>query len=112
MPPTGPPSSDPSHNERGSSLVEYALLLGLIAVVCVSALNVLGHRAESNIVALSDGIGGAQVLSDADAEDESSDEAEKKAAEEQAAEDQAVADQAAKDAAEKAAAEDGSRREP
>lgn len=29
--------------ERGASLVEYALLLALIAVVCVAAISVLGE---------------------------------------------------------------------
>lgn len=30
-------------DERGASLVEYALLLALIAVVCVGAISVLGN---------------------------------------------------------------------
>ena len=29
-------------SERGSSIVEYVLLVGLIAIVCLLALNVLG----------------------------------------------------------------------
>jgi len=33
------------HNERGAALVEYALLLALIAVVCIVALQVLGTQA-------------------------------------------------------------------
>ena len=33
----------PSHDdERGASLVEYALLLAMIAVVCIAALGFLG----------------------------------------------------------------------
>ncbi len=32
-------------NERGAALVEYALLLALIAVVCIVALQVLGTQA-------------------------------------------------------------------
>ena len=32
--------------ERGSSLIEYALLVTLIAVVCLLALNQLGHHAR------------------------------------------------------------------
>ncbi len=32
-------------NERGAALVEYALLLALIAVVCIVALQVLGSQA-------------------------------------------------------------------
>ena len=33
--------------ERGAALVEYALLLALIAVVCIVALTQLGHQASS-----------------------------------------------------------------
>ena len=33
--------------ERGAALVEYALLLALIAVVCIVALTTLGGRASS-----------------------------------------------------------------
>ena len=36
-----------SHNERGAALVEYALLLALIAVVCIVALTTLGGDASS-----------------------------------------------------------------
>ncbi len=32
-------------NERGAALVEYALLLALIAVVCIVALTTLGGKA-------------------------------------------------------------------
>lgn len=31
-------------NETGASLVEYALLLALIAVVCIAAITFLGNR--------------------------------------------------------------------
>ena len=34
-------------NERGAALVEYALLLALIAVVCIVALTTLGNKANS-----------------------------------------------------------------
>ena len=34
-------------NERGAALVEYALLLALIAVVCIVALTTLGDKASS-----------------------------------------------------------------
>jgi pilus assembly protein Flp/PilA len=34
-------------NERGAALVEYALLLALIAVVCIIALTTLGNKANS-----------------------------------------------------------------
>ncbi len=35
-------------SERGASLVEYALLVALIAVVCIIAVTTLGNRANSN----------------------------------------------------------------
>ncbi len=34
-------------NERGASLVEYALLVALIAVVCIVAVTTLGNNADS-----------------------------------------------------------------
>jgi pilus assembly protein Flp/PilA len=34
--------------ERGASLVEYALLLALIAVVCIVAITALGNKASGN----------------------------------------------------------------
>jgi pilus assembly protein Flp/PilA len=34
-------------SERGASLVEYALLLALIAVVCIVAITALGNSADS-----------------------------------------------------------------
>lgn len=34
-------------DERGASLVEYALLVALIAVVCIVAVTVLGEGASS-----------------------------------------------------------------
>lgn len=37
-----------SRSERGASLVEYALLLALIAVVCLAALSVLGVNLRDN----------------------------------------------------------------
>ena len=35
-------------SERGASLVEYALLVALIAVVCIIAIQVLGQKASSS----------------------------------------------------------------
>ena len=35
-------------SERGASLVEYALLLALIAVICIVALQFLGREASEN----------------------------------------------------------------
>jgi len=34
-------------DERGASLVEYALLVALIAVVCIVAVTLLGHNASA-----------------------------------------------------------------
>lgn len=34
-------------DERGASLVEYALLVALIAVVCIVAITILGNNAKS-----------------------------------------------------------------
>ena len=33
-------------DERGASLVEYALLLALIAVVCIAAVTFIGQKAD------------------------------------------------------------------
>lgn len=38
---------DRHEDDRGASLVEYALLLALIAVVCIGAVSFLGHSASS-----------------------------------------------------------------
>lgn len=35
-------------DERGASLVEYALLVALIAVVCIAAITLLGNEAEQS----------------------------------------------------------------
>ncbi len=37
-----------SDSERGASLVEYALLVALIAVVCIVAIRFLGQEAEDS----------------------------------------------------------------
>ena len=34
-------------NDRGASLVEYALLVALIAVVCIAAVTLLGNNAST-----------------------------------------------------------------
>ena len=41
-----------SAGERGSSLVEYVLLVGLIAIVCILALNLLGLTAQTKYSAV------------------------------------------------------------
>ena len=40
-------------SERGASLVEYALLVALIAVVCIAAVTTLGKKASSNFGSVS-----------------------------------------------------------
>ena len=39
----------PNSDERGASLVEYALLLALIAVACIVAVSLLGTNLNHNI---------------------------------------------------------------
>jgi pilus assembly protein Flp/PilA len=38
-----------ARTERGASLVEYALLVALIAVVCIGAVTLLGGNANSKL---------------------------------------------------------------
>jgi len=45
--------------ERGAALVEYALLLALIAVVCIVALTALGGEAKSKFSTVGASIAGA-----------------------------------------------------
>ena len=42
--------------ERGASLVEYALLLALIAVICIVALQFLGDKASENFDSIGDSL--------------------------------------------------------
>ena len=44
-------------NERGASLVEYALLVALIAVVCIAAVTLLGGNAKSKFSKVANSIG-------------------------------------------------------
>jgi pilus assembly protein Flp/PilA len=43
-------------SERGASLVEYALLVALIAVVCIAAVTFLGKAASSKFSSVSSAI--------------------------------------------------------
>jgi pilus assembly protein Flp/PilA len=43
--------------ERGASLVEYALLVALIAVVCIAAITLLGGNAATKFSAVATSIG-------------------------------------------------------
>jgi pilus assembly protein Flp/PilA len=45
-------------DERGASLVEYALLVALIAVVCIVAIAFLGRSAKSNFSEIGESISG------------------------------------------------------
>jgi len=45
-----------SADERGASLVEYALLVALIAVVCIVAVSLLGGNASNKFSALGSAI--------------------------------------------------------
>ena len=36
------------HDDEGASLVEYALLVALIAIVCLAAITLLGGNAATN----------------------------------------------------------------
>ena len=43
-------------DERGASLVEYALLVALIAVVCIVAIRFLGQKANSSFSSTGSGL--------------------------------------------------------
>lgn len=44
-------------SERGASLVEYALLVALIAVVCIAAVTTLGKNASSKFDTVGSSLG-------------------------------------------------------
>jgi pilus assembly protein Flp/PilA len=43
-------------SDRGASLVEYALLVALIAIVCMAAITVLGQAVSSTMSSVSSSI--------------------------------------------------------
>jgi len=45
-------------SDRGASLVEYALLVALIAVVCIAAVTLLGNNASTKLSNVGTAIGG------------------------------------------------------
>ncbi len=47
-----------ARTERGASLVEYALLVALIAVVCIAAVTILGSNASKTFSSAGSAIGG------------------------------------------------------
>ena len=44
-------------SDRGASLVEYALLVALIAIVCIAAITLLGGNAATNFSNVANSIG-------------------------------------------------------
>ena len=46
-------------DEKGASLVEYALLLALIAVVCIVAIQLIGSKANDTFNSAGNAISGA-----------------------------------------------------
>ena len=46
-------------SDKGASLVEYALLVALIAVVCIIAITFLGNSASSNFSTVGSAVAGA-----------------------------------------------------
>jgi pilus assembly protein Flp/PilA len=46
-------------SEEGQALVEYGLILALVAVVCIVALQLLGQNVAAQITAIATAIGGA-----------------------------------------------------
>lgn len=45
-----------ARTERGASLVEYALLVALIAAVCITAVQLFGTRASSTFTKAADNV--------------------------------------------------------
>ena len=48
-----------NRDDRGASLVEYVLLVALIAVVCIVALNLLGSSASTKLESVGNSISSA-----------------------------------------------------
>jgi len=47
------------HSKKGQSLVEYALILALVAIVVIAALTALGGEASNKMTQVSETIGNA-----------------------------------------------------
>lgn len=47
---------DDELNQRGASLVEYALLVALIALVCIAAVTLLGGTTASQFSSIAEGL--------------------------------------------------------
>ncbi len=48
-----------NRNEKGAALVEYALLVGLIAVVCITAITALGGGIKTKFTSACSAIAGS-----------------------------------------------------
>lgn len=48
-------------NEEGAALVEYGLLVGLIAVVCIAAVQLLGGQINGVFTAITDALTAAGI---------------------------------------------------
>jgi pilus assembly protein Flp/PilA len=48
-----------TRDQRGASLVEYALLVALIAVVCIAAITLLGRNASTKFSVVGNSISGS-----------------------------------------------------
>jgi pilus assembly protein Flp/PilA len=46
-----------TEDDRGASLVEYALLVALIAIVCIAAITLLGGNAADKFSTVADSVG-------------------------------------------------------
>jgi pilus assembly protein Flp/PilA len=46
-----------AREDRGASLVEYALLVALIAIVCIAAITLLGNNASSKFSTVASSLG-------------------------------------------------------
>jgi len=53
-------TGDASRHERGASLVEYALLVALIAVVCIASVTLLGNNSSNTLGGAGHAVGGQQ----------------------------------------------------
>lgn len=48
------------NSERGSSLLEYALLLALLVAIGIPAISALGTKSRGALITVSDAIGGSE----------------------------------------------------
>ena len=46
-------------DEEGATMVEYALMLALIAIICIGAVTVIGQNADSTFQEAADQLGAA-----------------------------------------------------